>query len=421
LPYKWEMIVLLWVAFFLNQADRAVYNVVLPLIKDDLQLRDDQLGLVVLVFTWTYGVLVPLAGYVGDVLRRKWIVCTSLLFWSTTTVFTGASNSLVQLILFRGVTTGGGEAFYYPAANSLIAQLHHRTRALAMSIHQTASYTGIVASGLVAGYLGERFGWRVAFYAFGGFGIVWAAVLVLRLKHASLPPAGAEDTGDLSGTSFAADAERVPVSVAAREIFRKPTVWALCLAFGGYQFAGIGYLTWMPTFLYEKFGLSLPEAGFSSMFFNQLGAVAGVLVGGRLSDFWAARRPTARMETETIGLLLCAPFVLWMGLTDNLWYCYLGLFGFGLFRGVYDSNLFAAQFDVVPPRLRSSAVGIMLAFGFMVGAIGPWLLGWVKETRGLTFGIAAMSLVYVAAAMCMFIALKVFFPRDRYQESPGET
>ena len=55
LPYKWELIALLWVAFFLNQADRQVYNVVLPLIKADLKLSDDQLGLVVLVFTWTYG------------------------------------------------------------------------------------------------------------------------------------------------------------------------------------------------------------------------------------------------------------------------------------------------------------------------------------------------------------------------------
>ena len=367
----------------------------------------------------------PLAGYAGDVLRRKWIVCMSLLFWSTTTVFTGVSSSLAQLILFRGVTTGGGEAFYYPAANSLIAQLHHKSRALAMAIHQTANYTGIVASGLIAGYLGERFGWRAAFFAFGGFGILWALICVWRLKHTPQPAAdhSGADTGGPEivavpgGHPISLDSDRVPLLVAAREIFRKPTVWALCLAFGGFQFAGIGFLTWTPTFLYEKFGLSLVEAGFWSMLFTQLGAAVGALVGGRLSDHWAARRPTARMETETLGLLLCAPFVLWMGLTDNLWHCYVALTGFGLFRGIYDSNLFAAQFDVVRPRLRSSAVGIMLAFGFMVGAVGPWLLGWIKETRGLTFGMASLSVVYLAAAACMFIGLKAFFPRDYYREA----
>jgi len=428
-PYKWELIVLLWIAFFLNQADRQVYNVVLPLIKADLKLSDDQLGLVVLVFTWTYGILVPLAGYAGDVLRRKWMVCVSLLFWSTTTVFTGVSSSLAQLILFRGVTTGGGEAFYYPAANSLIAQLHHKTRALAMAIHQTANYVGVVASGLIAGYLGGRFGWRVAFFAFGGFGIFWALVCVWRLKHTAQPAAqgaaadgrGAEIVEPAGGHPVVLGADRIPLLVAGREIFRKPTVWTLCLAFGGFQFAGIGFLTWMPTFLYEKFGLSLVEAGFGSMFFTQIGAAVGALVGGRLSDRWAARRPTARMETETIGLLACAPFVLWMSLTDNLWLCYLALAGFGLFRGIYDSNLFAAQFDVVPPQLRSSAAGIMLAFGFMVGAVGPWLLGWIKELHGLTFGLASLSIVYLGAAACMFIGLKAFFARDYCLDTSDES
>ena len=35
LPYKWELIVLLWFAFFFNQADRQAYNVVLPLLSAD--------------------------------------------------------------------------------------------------------------------------------------------------------------------------------------------------------------------------------------------------------------------------------------------------------------------------------------------------------------------------------------------------
>ena len=33
---KWEILILVWIAYFLNQADRQVFNVVLPLIRDDL-------------------------------------------------------------------------------------------------------------------------------------------------------------------------------------------------------------------------------------------------------------------------------------------------------------------------------------------------------------------------------------------------
>ena len=46
LPYKWELIIMLWFAYFLNQGDRQIYNVVIPLIKEDLHLSDLQLGLV---------------------------------------------------------------------------------------------------------------------------------------------------------------------------------------------------------------------------------------------------------------------------------------------------------------------------------------------------------------------------------------
>ena len=46
ITYKWELIIMLWVAYFLNQGDRQIFNVVIPLIKEDLHLTDVQLGFV---------------------------------------------------------------------------------------------------------------------------------------------------------------------------------------------------------------------------------------------------------------------------------------------------------------------------------------------------------------------------------------
>jgi sugar phosphate permease len=287
-----------------------------------------------------------------------------------------------------------------------------------MGIHQTANYTGIIAAGLIAGYIADHYGWREAFYLFGSLGIVWSLVLLARLKHT--PPPGEVESEDVAEPEAPCPAsERIPLRVVAREVFRKPTFWVLCLAFGGHQFAMIGYLTWMPTFLYEKFHLSLTEAGFYSMLFHHLAAMLGVLIGGRLSDRWSQRRSTARMETEVLGLLLGAPFILLMGTTENLWMCYVGLTGFGLARGIYDSNLFAAQFDVIPPWLRSSSVGFMLAFGFLVGGVGPWMLGWIKQTQGLTSGIASLSVAYLLAGLCVAVGLKAFFAKDYYR-GPAE-
>jgi len=361
------------------------------------------------IFMWTYAILVPVAGYAGDVLRRKWIVFGSLSLWSLATVLSGMSRGLAGLVFFRGLATGGGEAFYFPAANSLIGQYHEKTRALAMSIHQTSGYAGIVVSGFLAGWIAERFDWRMSFYVFGVIGLVLAAIILVRVKDVGLPTTRPDEQPE----------DRPPLGEVARAVGRKPTVWALCLAFGGFQFAGWGYFTWMTTFLHEKYGLTLDHAGFSAMFWSNLFALIGVLVAGRLSDLWAPRRSTLRMEFEYAGLFLGAPFIALMGLTNDLHLCYVGLAGFGLCRGIYDSNLFAALFDVIEPRYRATATGTMLAAAFAVSGFAPVVLGWAKSTIGLTAAFGLMSLVYVASGVVILLATKFTFPGDRVATTDG--
>jgi len=85
---------------------------------------------------------------------------------------------------------------------------------------------------------------------------------------------------------------------------------------------------------------------------------------------------------------------------------------FGFFRGVYDSNLFASLFDVVAPRYRASASGLMLCFGFVIGSSSPMVLGWIRDNSGMGAAIASLSGFYLAGGMLIFIARTFFFARD---------
>lgn len=400
--YKWELVALLWVAFFLHQGDRQIYNVVIPLIKKGLDLNDVQVGIVGSVFTFVYGALVPVAGFAGDALRRKWIVVVSLVVFSAGTLCTGFSSGLIWLVIFRSVATGGGEAFYYPAATSLLAQYHPQTRAQALSIHQTALYVGIIASGYLAGEIGERWGWRATFFTFGFAGLAWSLVVLARLRDtAQERPAEATST-------------RVPLGFVLRYILSRPSVWLLTLAFGAMVYVNVGYLTWTPTFLHENFSLSLRNAGFSSMFYHNVAAFIGVLAGGKITDHLARTRRWVRMGANFAGLLLGAPFIYWLGHASSAGEAYVALACFGLFRGIYDSNLFASLFDVIEPRLRASATGLMLSFAFIVGSLAPTVLGSMKmkEGMGLSVGIASLSWFYLFGAACVFVALRFFLRRD---------
>lgn len=414
--YRWELLVLLWLAFFLNQADRQIFSVVLPLIRKDLGLTDAELGLIASALVWTYGLLVPVAGFMGDRLPRRNILGFCLLFWSVATLFTGTCSTLLQFIGLRGIGTGGGEAFYAPSANALLGETYPEKRAFVLSIHQTAVYFGIILSGLIAGYVGEHYGWRNAFYGFGGLGVVLAVVFFIRIPkdipRAAGPPVRFGNAGLINQRPLLAE-----IGATARIVVRKPTVVLLTLGFGCMVFVNVGYLTWMPSFLAEKFGLSLTEAGFSSLFYHHLGAFLGVLSGARIADHYARINPRARLLVQAAGLLLGAPFIYFISMSDTQTLTYAALFGFGIFRGWYDSNIVASLYEVVSPTIRSSAYGLMLACAFLIGASAPYLLGLLKPTLGLTTGLASLSGAYVLGAALIGSGAVWFFDKDRVYET----
>lgn len=397
--YKWEVLALLWIAFFLNQADRQVFNVVLPLIKADLQLSDMQIGLIATGFNLVYAILVPLSGYIGDLFSRKWIVVISIIFWSIATMFTGLSNGVLMLVLMRSIATGGGEAFFGPANYTLLASYHKETRSLAMSIHQTSYYLGIILSGYVAGYIGERYGWRNAFYVFGAVGVIHGLVLIFRLKDHP------DDIKDKQG-------EKIKFSEAMQVLFKTPTAIMLTIAFSGLIFVLVGYLTWTPTYLYEKFDMSLSRAGFNSMFYTHMFAFIGIIIAGKYSDLLAKKDPGVRLLMQAVGLLCAVPFIILMGHSNVLMTIYIGFAGFGFARAFFDANTYAILYDVIPVKYQSSASGIMLMTGFSVGSLAPVVLGYLKPIFGLSFGISVLSVVWVICGILLIIAYKYYFKKD---------
>ncbi|TAL60880.1 MAG: MFS transporter, partial [Bacteroidetes bacterium] len=397
--YKWEVLALLWIAFFLNQADRQVFNVVLPLIKADLHLSDMQVGSIATVFNLVYALLVPLSGYIGDIFSRKWIIVVSILFWSIATMFTGLSNGVLSLVLMRSIATGGGEAFFGPANYTMLASYHKNTRAFAMSIHQTSYYLGIILSGYLAGYIGETYGWRSAFYVFGAFGVIHGLVLIFRLK-------------DKTDEEEDKKKEKIRFSEAIKVLFKTPTAISLIIAFSGLIFVLVGYLTWTPTYLYEKFNMSLSSAGFNSMFYTHMFAFVGVGIAGKYSDKLAKNNPRVRLLMQGIGLICAAPFIVLMGNSNVLLTIYIGFAGFGFARAFFDANTYAILYDVIPLKYQSSATGIMLMTGFSVGSLAPLILGYLKPKLGLSFGISLLAIVWIVCGILLFVANKYFFDKD---------
>ncbi|MCX6909028.1 MAG: MFS transporter [Verrucomicrobia bacterium] len=408
--YKWELLFWLCLAFFFHQGDRAIFGVVLSGIRTDLGLTDGQLGMVGSILFLMLALTMPFAGYVGDKWKKNWIITISLMFWSSATIFTGCAQGILGLILLRSVATAGGEAFYAPAAYPLMAKFHHRTRAMALSLHQGALYVGVMTSGFLGGWIAQQWGWRSAFYAFGGCGILLGIIFMFRLRDTpDAAPAGEAQPPGVRG-----------LLQALGVVFRIPTAIMLMLGLTAIVFVNNGFMVWAPEFLHEKADLSLAQAGGYSMFWHHLPALIGISIGGPLSDWLVLKRPTARLELQAVAMALGVPAIVLMALAPNLTTACVGLALFGWFRGLYESNTHAALFDVIEPHHRASAVAITVMVAFLVGSTSPWLLGkcreWFGTGHGLSYGFAGLSVAYIIGAAAVTTARVVFFKRDRIAE-----
>ena len=416
--YKWFVVAMLWFVCFFNYADRQAIFSVFELLKSEMHLSDVQLGIVGASFMWVYAGIGPIAGLVGDRINRKSLIVAGLVFWSLITIATALSTQYSHLVLFRALE-GFGEAFYFPASMSLLSDYHGpATRSRAMSIHQSSVYAGTIAGGSVAGVLGQHFGWRSSFYLFGSLGILLGALLLLLLReparNRSSSPLTVNSPGRSVGTSSLLtrnDSSLSGVFRTVRELFANPMVRILTLVFVGANFVAMIFLTWMPSFLYRKFNLSLAMSGVSATAYLQIASVLGVLSGGVLADKFAKANRGGRMLTQAIGLTLGVPFIFLAGWTLSVPLVIVALTGFGYFKGLYDANIWASLHDVVPPERRASAVGFMNSVGWIGGGVAPVAIAAASERFGMSACISANSVIYLLVAILLLYGIKRYMLR----------
>jgi sugar phosphate permease len=206
---------------------------------------------------------------------------------------------------------------------------------------------------------------------------------------------------------------RIPIREFLAIVWGTPTVLALMGAFMCANFVAMVLLSWMPKFLYDKFHLSLAMAGLSATIFVQLASMVGSPLGGWLADVLRRRTPGGRILVQAVGVLCGAPFVVLCGQTRSVVWVMVALTAWGLFKGLYDSNIFASVFDVIAPEARGTAAGFMNMVGWLAGGgLAPPLIGYIAERRSLGLAISSAAVVYVAAGALLLVGILAFVKRD---------
>ena len=392
----WIIVGLLWLAYFVNYLDRQVVFSILPVLQKELHFTNAQLGLIGSIFIWVYSLACPPAGRLADRFRREWLAPASLVLWSVATLATGLSRSVESFLFWRGIM-GVTEGLYFPAAVSVIAAVHPgATRSRAISLHGTAQFAGIAAGGWFGGWMAEGWGWRWGFVVLAALGIAYAPLL--RLGLGNLPAAA---PSGLTRASTPGD------------VFAARCYWALALAF----FALCAMLwmlyAWLPNFIYERYGLSLAESGFTATLYLQAGSAAGILAGGAIGDRLTRRLAPGRFYVAALGLLLCAPLAYFTVAVRSLSLLTAASAGFGFFAGLMMSNTVASAYDVIAASNYGFGAGALTMIGGLAGGLAIFSVGKWKESVGVEPLMALGSLTAGLAALLLAAVVAKQFQADR--------
>jgi hypothetical protein len=119
-PRRWWALALLCGAFFMVVLDATIVLVALPSIQADLGFSEQGLQWVLSAYALTFGGLLLLGGRAADLLGRRRLFMTGVLFFTAASLMCGLAWSPAALLAAR-VVQGASAAIMTPSALSIIS------------------------------------------------------------------------------------------------------------------------------------------------------------------------------------------------------------------------------------------------------------------------------------------------------------
>ncbi len=409
--YRTYALALFVLVYVINFIDRQIFSILIEPIRAEIHLSDTQLGFlggIAFAIFYTFAGI-PIARW-ADVGVRKNIVALALLIWSGMTMFTATAKSFSMLIIAR-VGVGIGEAGCSPPIHSLISDMYpEERRATALSTYALGIPIGAAIGTLAGGWIGEYFGWRMAFLVVGFPGIIVAGIVYLTIKE---PPRGFSDPGGVPPKK-----ETVPFTETVKFLWSLKSFRHLSFAGALHAFVGYGVGLFIPSFFIRVHGFGLAETS-TYLFFIGLTGMIGTYLGGYLGDKYGERDKRWYMGIPGIATFLGVPFALIFYTTaDPILAIFLAIPGY-ILGPMYLGPTFAMTQTLVTPAMRSMASAILLFILNLIGlGLGPVFAGFLSDTLRPEYGEESIrySLLILAVGGNIWSAAHYYFASRSLRE-----
>jgi predicted MFS family arabinose efflux permease len=397
--YRRYVLFILTLVYVFNFVDRQILVILQEPIKAELGLSDTQLGLLTgFAFALFYVVVgIPIARW-ADVGNRRNIVSLALVVWSGMTAVSGLAQNYVQLLLAR-IGVGIGEAGASPPSHSMLSDYYApEERGAAMSIYSMGLYIGILVGLLLGGWLADKIGWRMAFFAVGLPGILMAVVVRLTLKEP--PRGGADMVSDPSvGESFT-------FKETLSYLWKSKAFRTGSFAAGFCAFAGYSTLTFIPSFLIRSHAMSVSEVGVALGLIIGVSGMIGAISGGYLADKLGKGDIRWYMWVPGLGALISLPFSMLALTLESLNAVLVCIFISNVFMSCYLGPTIAIAHHLVKPSVRATTSAILFFILNIVGlGCGPVVTGMVSDYLAPEYGVESLRYALIFSSLVVLVAV----------------
>ncbi|HXR97219.1 MAG TPA: MFS transporter [Terriglobales bacterium] len=371
-----------------NYIDRYVLPGVQPLVQREFGVNDAQIGLLTTAFFFTYMLVAPLTGWMGDRFQRKPLIVGGALIWSVATLFTAYVHSY-QTLLLRHALVGVGEATFSVFAPVVLADFYPESeRNRILSIFYLTIPVGGALGYMLGGVLGQAYGWRFPFFVSALPGLVIALLFWWRVPE---PRRGAVD-------QLAPSLDRTTLS----GLMHNPAFWTATLGMAMWTFAVGGISTFLPTFFVRFGGYSVAQAGLIAGALTVVDGILGTAAGGWVAQRWSRTNHRALYLVSAWSPLLALPAAAMVFFGPRAAFIPAAAVAeFFLFLSTGPLN--AAIVNSIGASIRSTAIAINL---FVIHALGdafsPHLIGRVSDAVNLRAGLGITLVALAASALILF-------------------
>lgn len=430
--YRWLVMALIFCIWAIACADRANFGIALPYMKKEYGISNTEAGLIISLFSFAYGLVQIPVGLVYKHLSQKTTGILFSVFMLLTSLFTGlmATTSSVFLLQVYRVGLGLSEGPLGIGCTNVINRwFPPQEKGIATGLWIAASKLGPLMVPSISLIVIQLWGWREIFYVFAIPGVIFTVLWMFLVTTSPdqnrfctqeelryIQGEGMSSLSDKKGARSQSDKAmpwldkfnrtRTTVQLQTlRQVFLSWDIIGVAIGYGCMIGIANIFMSWMPTYLITVKGFTSVKMGFlaSAPF---IGAVAGNLLGGLISDLWLGGRRKPMMLLGALGTMLM--MVMLIDAPNNIWYLGVTLLVSGLMLGVGFAGYSAYPMGLASKATYPAAFGIVNSLGQIGGACAPLIVGILLDHYNWS---SVFIYMMVTSLLCLLLLCSVIEPR----------